>query len=121
MNPVNWFEIPVNDLDRAQSFYETVLDVTLNRQDMGPMLMGWFPNEQNGTGATGTLIKGEGYTPSHDGTMVYFTVEDIEATLAKIESNGGKSLFPKTSIGEYGFIAHFEDSEGNRVSLHAVS
>ena len=121
MNPVNWFEIPVNDLDRAKSFYEKVLDVTLSRQDMGPMQMGWFPTEENGAGATGTLIKGEGYTPSHDGTMVYFHVSDIEATLAKIESNGGKSLFPKTSIGEHGFIAHFEDTEGNRVSLHAVS
>ena len=53
--------------------------------------------------------------------MVYFHVNDIEATLAKIESNGGKTLFPKTGIGEHGFIAHFEDSEGNRVSLHAVS
>ena len=57
MNPVNWFEIPVNDLERAQSFYETVLDISLNRQDMGPMQMGWFPLEENGAGSTGTLIK----------------------------------------------------------------
>lgn len=68
-----------------------------------------------------TLIKGEGYTPSFDGSMVYFSVDDIEATLAKIDSNGGKTLMEKTGIGEHGFIAHFEDSEGNRVSLHAVS
>jgi len=65
---------------------------------MGPMEMGWFPIEQNGVGATGTLIKGEGYTPSFDGSMVYFSVGDIEATLTKIESNGGKTLMGKTSI-----------------------
>ncbi len=25
---------------------------------------------------------------------------------------------PRMGIGEHGFIAHFEDTEGNRVALH---
>ena len=46
---------------------------------------------------------------------------DIEGTLAKVNANGGQTLMPKTSIGEYGYIAHFQDCEGNRVALHAMT
>jgi predicted enzyme related to lactoylglutathione lyase len=40
--------------------------------------------------------------------------------LGRIEQAGGRTLVPKTSIGEHGFIAHFIDSEGNRVALHSM-
>ncbi len=118
-NAINWFEIPVTDLERAKKFYENILGVKLDLNEMGPMQMAWFPMEQNAPGATGTLIKSEGYTPSHSGSLVYFSVPDIEATLSNIDSTGGKTLMPKTSIGDFGFIAHFEDCEGNRVALHS--
>ncbi len=119
-NAINWFEIPVSDLERAKKFYENILGIKLDLNEMGPMQMAWFPMEQNAPGATGTLIKSEGYTPSHSGSLVYFSVPDIEATLSNIDSTGGKTLMPKTSIGDFGFIAHFEDCEGNRVALHAM-
>ena len=119
MNPVNWFEIPVSDLDRAKNFYESVLGVELSNNDMGPMKMSWFPMEQGAPGATGSLVLMDGYTPSQSGTVVYLHVNDIDGTLAKINDNGGKMLTSKTSIGEYGSIAHFEDTEGNRVALHS--
>jgi uncharacterized protein len=119
-NPVNWFEIPTNDLGRAQVFYEHVLGVQLSLNEIGPAKMAWFPMEKEGTGAAGTLMKAEGYTPSHSGTLVYFSVEDIEGTLKKVNEKGGKTLMPKESIGEYGFIGLFEDSEGNRVGLHSM-
>jgi len=118
-NPVNWFEIPVNDLTRAKKFYETVLGIKLSLNEMGPLQMAWFPMTEGLPGATGSLVKGEGYTPSTSGSLVYFTVKDLEETLGRVSAGGGKVLFPKMSIGEYGFIAHFEDSEGNRVALHA--
>ena len=118
-NPVNWFEIPVNDLERAKQFYETVFGLQLSLNEMGPMKMAWFPMSQGGSGATGTLMKSEGYAPSHAGTLVYFTVTDIEDTLAKVNANDGKTLLPKTGIGEHGYIAHFQDCEGNRVALHS--
>ncbi len=117
-NPVNWFEIPVTNLARAKTFYESILGVVLTEMEMGPKKMGWFPMELGATGATGTLIQGEGYTPSHDGSLVYIHVDAIDTTLAAIGSAGGKTLLPRTSIGEHGFIAHFEDTEGNRVALH---
>lgn len=118
-NPGNWFEIPVHDLERAKQFYETVFGFQLSLNEMGPMKMAWFPMTQEGSGAAGTLMKSEGYTPSHAGTLVYFSVTDIEGTLAKVNANGGKTLMPKTGIGEHGHIAHFQDCEGNRVGLHS--
>ena len=120
-NPVNWFEIPATDLDRAQSFYETVLGIEMHRQDMGDLKMAWFPMVEGGEGATGTLVQNENYTPSHAGAMVYFSVESIEDAIGRVAENGGTVLNPKSSIGEFGFVAHFEDSEGNRVALHAES
>ncbi len=117
-NPVNWFEIPVNDMARAKKFYESVLSVEIAENEMGPNKMGWFPMEMDRMGAAGTLIQGEAYTPSHDGSLVYMHVDSIDPTLEAIGNAGGKTLVPRTSIGQHGFIAHFEDTEGNRVALH---
>lgn len=120
-NPVNWFEIPVKDMDKAKKFYQAVFGYNLEVHEMDPFTMAFFPMAEGLLpGATGTLIKGQSYVPSHSGTLVYFSVDDIEETLRKINANGGKTLMPKKSIGEYGFIAHFEDSEGNRLALHAM-
>lgn len=119
MNPVSWFEIPVTDMDRAMKFYTAVFGFQLTPADMGPLKMSWFPSmENNAYGATGSLVKAEGYIPSRQGTIIYFSVPDIEATLAMVMKNGGKTLLPKTAIGEYGWIANIEDSEGNRIALH---
>lgn len=120
MNPVNWFEIPATDLARAKAFYEHVFGISLSHMDMGPSAMEMFPMGPEGPGASGALIATDGYTPSHAGSMVYFSVEDIEATAAKAEAKGGKTLVPKMSIGEFGFIAHIEDSEGNRIGVHSM-
>jgi predicted enzyme related to lactoylglutathione lyase len=117
-NPVNWFEIPASDLKRAKAFYETVLGVDLELNRMGPLHMAWFPMAQNAPGAAGTLAQMEGYTPSHEGTLVYFSVQDIASTLGLAERHGGKTLMPKMPIGQHGHIAHFEDSEGNRLGIH---
>ena len=120
INPVNWFEIPVKDIGRARKFYEKVLGLELSPYDMEPFTMAFFPMTQGAQGAAGSLIKGESYEPSHAGTVVYFSVDDIEEILRRINANGGKTLMPKKSIGQYGFIAHFEDTEGNRLALHSM-
>jgi predicted enzyme related to lactoylglutathione lyase len=119
MNPVNWFEIPVQDMARAKSFYEFVFGYELSLQELGPLTMAWFPMHRDAPGATGTLVKAEAYTPSHAGTLVYFTVEDIETVLKRVIEKGGTIINPKYSIGEHGFVAHFEDCEGNRIAVHA--
>lgn len=52
------------------------------------------------------------------GRLVY--CEDVGNELGRVEHSGGKVLMPKTSIGENGFIAHFMDTEGNRIGLHSL-
>ncbi len=117
-NPVNWFEIPVSDIGRAKTFYEAVCGVDLAVNEMNGSKMAWFPMEMGKPGSAGTLIQGEGYTPSHTGSLVYIHVPKIDEALGRIADAGGKTLLPRTSIGQHGFIAHFEDTEGNRVALH---
>jgi predicted enzyme related to lactoylglutathione lyase len=119
-NPVNWFEIPVKNLGRARKFYEKVFNRKLTLETMDAFKMAFFPMADGVPGATGALIKGETYEPSQVGTVVYFTVDDINGTLRKINKNGGTTMIPKKSIGEYGFIAHFIDTEGNRLALHGM-
>lgn len=123
-NPIGWFEIPVTDMDRAEKFYGGLFGVTFDRQpEKGGFLMSWWPaGDMEGYGATGTLAKGENYTPSHDGTLVYFTAPNgsVEDGVKKAEALGAKILFPKTSIGEHGYIAWIEDSEGNRIAIHSM-
>jgi len=117
---VNWFEIPVKDLDRAVRFYEKAFEVKLSTEEMAGLKMAMFPFKQGAPGAAGSLVQGASYEPSHAGSVVYFTVEDIPETLRRITANGGRTLMPKTGIGEYGSIAQFEDTEGNRLALHSM-
>lgn len=120
LNPVVWFEIPVVDMERSKAFYETVFDRKLTIVSMGPRQMAMFPMEMGVPGVGGALVKEEHFVPSYAGTIVYFSVSDITGALNRIVANKGKELIPKTSIGEYGFCAYFEDSEGNRIGLHTM-
>lgn len=119
-NMVGWFEIPVHDMDRAKTFYESVFKVELAIHDFGGVLMGWFPFEEKKPGATGTLIKEKRYVPSQEGTLVYFVSDDVQNELDRIESSGGKIIQQKTQISpEHGYMAVFIDTEGNRIALHS--
>lgn len=120
-NPVGWFEIPVTDMDRAIAFYEKVFKFKIKFMDFGGVKMGWFPNQGQAYGATGCLIQHEGYTPSHNGTLVYLSCDDLQKELDRIKASGGKVMEKKKQISEeYGYMAVFEDSEGNRVALHSL-
>ncbi|TAK04937.1 VOC family protein [Patescibacteria group bacterium] len=121
-NPVGWFEIPVTDMDRATVFYEAVLGMKLQRQQLGPLEMAWFSSSKpDATGAMGSLVRHpDFYKPSQDGVLIYFTAPDIDATIARVEPAGGKVLMPKKQISpEHGFMAVVMDTEGNRIALHS--
>lgn len=119
-NPVGWVDIPVTQMDRAKAFYEKALDIEIKVLDFGGLQMGWFPNNDKGYGAGGSLVQHESYVPSHEGTLVYFSSENVQNELDRIEGAGGKILQEKTQISEeHGFMAVFEDSEGNRVALRS--
>jgi len=120
-NPVGWFEIPVIDLQRAMKFYTDLFGYTLDLQpEKSGFTMAWFPMVDKMMGAAGTLILGEGYTPSHEGSMVYFSVPSVQETLTRVEGVGGKILMPKTDTGGHGFFAWVEDTEGNRIAIHSM-
>lgn len=122
-NAIGWIEVPVEDMDRAIKFYETVFGFKIERHQMGPIDMGWFSWIENGLGSGGSLVKsGDFYKPSTDGVLIYFTAHsgDLNNELSRIEPAGGKVLEPKTFIAEgYGYYALFIDTEGNRVALHS--
>jgi len=121
-NMVGWFEIPVNDMDRARKFYETVFQVELKIVDFGGLFMGWFPDRGEVPGAQGTLIKQDSYIPSQEGTLIYFISDNVQHELERVEDAGGKIYQPKTQISpEHGYMAAFIDSEGNRIALHSRS
>jgi predicted enzyme related to lactoylglutathione lyase len=121
VNTLNWFEIPVTDFDRAKKFYETVFGISMYVMDFGGFKMGMFPSEPGNGKLTGAIVKGEWYKPSQDGTLVYLNANpDLQIALDKIEAAGGKVLRPKTQISpEYGNMAMFIDTEGNRLALHS--
>ncbi|MCK0159620.1 VOC family protein [Allomuricauda sp. F6463D] len=123
-NPVVWFEIYVNDLDRAASFYESVFKITF--EDMkdptgGSMKMKLFPDDMENHGSGGALVKMEGTEPSANGSIVYFGCEDCKELESRVEENGGKIIQSKMSIGEHGFVSIIMDSEGNSIGFHSLS
>lgn len=122
-NPVIWFEIYVQDMARAQRFYECVLKVKLERlgdpNDTGIEMMA-FPMEMDRPGAAGTLVKAEGVASGGTGTLVYFRCEDCAEEESRVESAGGRIQREKMSIGEYGFVSLAYDTEGNLFGLHSI-
>ena len=121
-NVINWFEIPAADFDRACKFYEKILNGEVEKMDSpSGSKMGFLPGMEVGQ-VGGAIVHGESYEPSYKGSVVYLNGgEDLSTPLNKVADAGGKTIMPKTAIGENGFIAHFEDSEGNRVALHSMN
>ncbi|OPX56547.1 hypothetical protein SAMN02745127_01812 [Oceanospirillum multiglobuliferum] len=116
-----WFEIPSTDFDRAVSFYQSIFEVELENFDMAELRMGLFPHN-NKAEVSGAVIHGEGFKPSSDGCIVYLNGgADLAVVLSKVEAAGGKVLLPKIHLSdEIGYIAHFMDTEGNRLGIHSM-
>ena len=121
-NPVGWFQIPVNDLERAIVFYEKVSGYSLERKTMPDGDMAWFPSKRGAEGASGALVKHRLSEPSTKGTLVHFSSPSGNLTneLHRVEKAGGNVLSPKTSIGPFGFYAFVEDTEGNKIGIHSM-
>ena len=118
MNPVVYFEIPVLDLTRASDFYSKVFETTLTKDNVDGYQMAFFETLGDSFGATGALVVGDVYIPSHQGCFLYFGVESIDETVARALEHGGSVLYPKKSNGDLGFVAEIQDTEGNRIALH---
>jgi predicted enzyme related to lactoylglutathione lyase len=125
-NVVNWFEIYTSDFKRAKKFYTEVFKFEITDMDSPSnenhpeMEYALFPSDPKGWGASGALAKLDMAKPGMGGTLVYFATEDITAELDRVEAAGGKIIRAKQSIGEYGFIALVEDTEGNMIGLQSM-
>jgi uncharacterized protein len=119
-NPISWFEIPVVDMARAKAFYTAVFQTTFTDITMPGTEMAMFAYEMEKPGAGGALVKDAFTNPSaQPGLMIYFSCEDVAVELGRAEAAGGQVVTPKTSLGEFGFMGSFLDSEGNLISVHS--
>lgn len=115
---ITWFEIPAVDFDRAVTFYNTMLDVEINKSAFHGDPHGFLPAE---TGVvSGAIVLRDDLKPASTGTLIYLNVaEHMTATLERVERAGGKVLLPETAIDPQGSFALILDSEGNRIGLHS--
>jgi uncharacterized protein len=117
---LNWFEIPVSNFARAKAFYETVLGRAIEEMVMGPTKMGFLSSGPDAVG--GAIVYADDAVPSKQGTIIYLNGGDnLAPMLARVVHAGGSIAVPKTEIGnDFGFFAHFIDTEGNKVGLHSM-
>jgi len=120
-NPVGWFEIYVQDMDRAKSFYERTFETKLERlDDTGDLEIWAFPMQPEKPGCPGALVKMSGKDAGGGGTIIYFSCEDCGVEAGRASQHGGEIQREKFAIGRYGFIAFVLDPEGNLIGLHSM-
>ncbi|MFQ3326864.1 MAG: putative enzyme related to lactoylglutathione lyase [Salibacteraceae bacterium] len=121
VHSINWFEIPVLDFNRAKTFYSTLYAYEMEVMEMGPEKMGILPSDPEQGGILGAIVFGKDYRPSADGIKVYLNGDpDLNDILGRVETAGGKVVQKKTQITpEIGYMAVFQDTEGNMINLHS--
>lgn len=121
-NAVGWFDIYVTEMDRAEGFYKAVLGAEM--EDMhdptGETEMKSFVGNMEVYGAAGALVKAPYAKPGPGGTQIYFSVEDCATQQARVEDAGGKVIRPKFSIGQFGYVALAQDTEGNMIGFNSL-
>lgn len=122
---ISWFEIPVQDLDRAQQFYQNIFDIEMISMEFPGFKMRIFPTEDPMDSISGALVSTSPgfYHPSAtDGTLLYLNANpDVQIILDRVETAGGTILVPKTQISEqHGYMGIIKDCEGNRIGLHSM-
>jgi predicted enzyme related to lactoylglutathione lyase len=119
-NAVGWFEIYVQDMQRARKFYESVFMVRLERLNSPVIEMWAFPMTADKPGAAGALVNMKGFPSGGNSVLMYFRCEDCAVEAARVAEAGGRIQRDKFSIGEYGFVVLVHDSEGNMIGLHSM-
>lgn len=122
-NAIGWFDIYVNDMTRAERFYQTVFQrefETISDPTDSKVIMKAFATDMSAYGAGGALVKRPGVEPSPGGALIYFGVDDCAIEESRVVEAGGKVLNPKMSIGEFGYISVCVDTEGNMIGLSSM-
>lgn len=119
-NPIRWFEIYVQDMERAKAFYANLFDYQFTRLDAPDLEMWAFPSAMEKGGAAGSLVKMDGVPSGGGGTLVYFGTDDCGEQESRVAGAGGRVFKPRMSIGPHGFISLVYDTEGNLIGLHSM-
>lgn len=121
-NPVVWFEIYVQDMNRAKKFYESVFQLKLEKLDSpDPSMEMWaFPMDMEAGGASGSLCRIDGYPSGGNSTMIYFGSADCAVEEGRVAGAGGQVQRTKMSLGDYGFMSMVKDTEGNTIGVHSM-
>ena len=119
-NPVGWFEIYVQNLERAGAFYEKTFNVKLQSLNSPVVKMMAFPMRPGASGAPGALVEMPGKESGPSGTIVYFTCDDCAVEAQRAAQSGGRIFKEKFSIGQYGFISLVIDTEENMIGLYSM-
>jgi predicted enzyme related to lactoylglutathione lyase len=124
VNTINWFEIPVNDFNRAKQFYNHLFDYEMPEAPSGANRRGFLPHDVKAGGIGGAIVQGPDYVPSQRGCLVYLNAgDDLNIVLARAKEAGASIVQERTPVSEeqeLGFYAIIRDSEGNRIALHAM-
>ena len=131
VNSLNWFEIPAKNIKRSKKFYESIFGIKMQEMEMnlapqngvsgGGMQMAFFPWKEGSGKANGGLVQSKTHKPSKDGAVIYLNANPkLDKVLARINKAGGKVVMPKMQAGDFGFMAFFIDTEGNRIALHSM-
>lgn len=114
------FEVPFDDGDRARAFYKAAFGWTIMQMpEMSYTMVSTGPTTEN-AGPSEPGYIGGGLTERNElvrGPVITVDVDDIDATLAKVEGLGGKTVRPREAVGQMGFTAYFTDTEGNLTGL----
>lgn len=114
-HPICHVEIPASDPAAASVFYAGVFDLPIQAD---PALNYHMFEPQRGPG--GAFVQVGATAGAKIGeVLIYVSTDDIDATLAKAEALGAKTLTPKTEV-PYGWFAVFADPAGNRIALYTA-
>ena len=116
------FEIHAADPERGAKFYEKVFGWTFQKWE-GPMEY-WLitTGSDDKPGINGGLVRRRGEI---DGQAVIayvctVDVDDLDASIAAVEANGGTVALPKMPIPGMGWLAYYKDTEGNIFGMMQV-
>lgn len=117
-NTFCWIDIPVNNLDRAITFYAGLLSVSVQKISEHGFEFGLLPHTDDNV--SGCLCVMENRKPSQDGPLVYLNVNGrLDQVIESAKIHGGQLIKGKEQIGPYGFRAIVLDTEGNAIALHS--
>jgi predicted enzyme related to lactoylglutathione lyase len=114
------FELPADNLERAQNFYRSAFDWSINTvPGMGYTLVQTTPSGTDGRPTEPGAINGgmlARQAPIKNPVLT-IQVASIDDSLKQIAKLGGRVLRGKLPVGDMGFAAYFSDCEGNVLGL----